>query len=30
MWGLTGMGEYFSQVMPRNGAKIFVVHFADK
>ena len=25
--GLTGMGEYFSQVMPRNGAKSIVVSF---
>ena len=27
--GLTGMGEYFSQVTPRN-AKSIVVSFADK
>ena len=25
--GLTGMGEYFSQVTPRNGAKSIVVSF---
>ena len=25
--GLTGMGEYFSQVMPRNGVKSIVVSF---
>ena len=25
--GLTGMGEYFSQVMPRSGAKSIVVSF---
>ena len=25
--GLTGMGEYFSQVAPRNGAKCIVVSF---
>ena len=25
--GLTGMGEYFSQVKPRNGAKTIVVSF---
>ena len=25
--GLTGMGEYFSQVTPRNGAKSIVVLF---
>ena len=28
--GLTGMGEYFSQVTPRNGTKSIVFHFADK
>ena len=27
VWGLTGMGEYFSQVTPRNGAKSIVVSF---
>ena len=27
MRGLTGMGEYFSQVTPRNGAKSIVVSF---
>ena len=27
MCGLTGMGEYFSQVTPRNGAKSIVVSF---
>ena len=25
--GLTGMGEYFSQVTPRNGANSIVVSF---
>ena len=25
--GLTGMGKYFSQVKPRNGAKSIVVSF---
>ena len=25
--GLTGMGKYFSQVMPRSGAKSIVVSF---
>ena len=25
--GLTGMGEYFSQVTPKNGAKSIVVSF---
>ena len=28
--GLTGMGEYFSQVTPRNDAKALWFHFADK
>ena len=28
--GLTGMGEYFSQVTPRNGAINLWFHFADK
>ena len=27
MRGLTGMGEYFSQVTPRNGAKNIEVSF---
>ena len=27
MCGLTGMGEYFSQVTPRNGAKSIEVSF---
>ena len=28
--GLTGMGEYLSQVTPRNGANRLWFHFADK
>ena len=30
MCGLTGMGEYFSQVTSRNGAKSIVVSFCCK